>query len=264
MRRCDQEIVGKAKDVDMIKVASILTLPRQYACCLVVAMLACQIWFAADCFGQSFIGASAPKKTSSELLQFSDCVVMVIDSVDIPAKESGILATLNARIGQEFESDSLIGTLDNSTALLEDSLAAVQAQVAVALSRDQSDLKFAELVLEEAKIGLESYEQINLRGSATDSEMRAKRLAVTQAELKVQHAQQALEQLKLKARLAQASSIASRQRLDRLNIVAPFQGSVAEIHKHRGEWVQAVRISCDWYALMNFKSIPTFMQRKSN
>lgn len=197
------------------------------------------VWFeSAPAYAQLPSGSPSIQSRNT-VLEFDECVVMVIDTVDIPAKESGLISTLTARVNQEFEADALIGSLDNTTALLEDSLATVQAQVAIALSRDQSDLKFAELVLEEAKIGLDSYEQINLRGSATDAEMRSKRLAVTQAELKVQHAQQSLEQLKLKARLAQASAVASRQRLERLKITAPFGGSVLEVQKHRGEWVQA-------------------------
>ncbi|MDZ4848759.1 MAG: HlyD family efflux transporter periplasmic adaptor subunit [Pirellulaceae bacterium] len=170
-------------------------------------------------------------------LEFDACPVFVIDSLDIPAQENGIIAKLDVRVNQDIEVGQLLGHLDRTAAMLEESLAAKQAQVALAMAADDGDLKFAKLLVEEASIAFESYEQINSRGSATDAEMRSKGLSVTQAELKVQHAIQTIEQLKLKARLAQASVVAASERLNRLKFIAPFSGSIADVFRHEGEWV---------------------------
>ena len=185
-------------------------------------------------FGQS-LTQSVDK---SGWLEFDHCPVFVIDSLDIPAQENGMIAKLDVQVNQDIEKGQLLGGLDQTAAILEESLAGKQAQVALAMAMDDGDLKFAQLLVEEATIALESYEQINARGSATDAEMRSKRLSLTQAELKVQHAIQTTDQLKLKARLAQASVVAASERLNRLKFVAPFAGSIAELHRHQGEWVQ--------------------------
>jgi len=184
--------------------------------------------------------AQAPLQTPEKLgwLEFDHCPVFIIDSLDIPAQENGMIAKLDVQVNQDIEKIQLLGGLDPTAAILEESLAGKQAQVALAMAMDDGDLKFAKLLVEEAAIALDSYEQINSRGSATDAEMRSKRLAVSQAELKVQHAIQTTDQLKLKARLAQASVVAASERLNRLKFIAPFSGSIAEIHRHQGEWVQ--------------------------
>ncbi len=179
---------------------------------------------------------STPRNHSG-WLEFDHCPVFVIDSLDIPAQENGIIAKLDVQVNQDIETGQLLGSLDPSAAVLEESLASKQAQVAIAAAMDDSDLKFAQLLVEEATIALDSYEQINSRGSATDAEMRSKRLSVSQAELKVQHARQTTDQLKLKAKLAQASVVAATERLHRLKFVAPFAGSIGEIFRHHGEWV---------------------------
>jgi RND family efflux transporter MFP subunit len=175
---------------------------------------------------------------ASGWLDFPECPIFAIDQLDLPAKESGVIDQLPVQINQEVVSGQVLGKIDQSTAILEESLAGKQAQVALALARDESDLRFAELLVEEARIALDSYERIHARGAASDAEMRSKRLAVTQAELKVQHAIQTQEQLQLKARLAQASVLAASERLNRLQVVAPFTGSIAEVYRHPGEWIQ--------------------------
>ena len=184
------------------------------------------------------LSSSVVAADSTGWLEFSNCPVFVIDSLDIPAQENGIIAKLDLQVNQEIEANQPLGGLDQSAAVLEESLASKQAQVAIAAAMDDHDLKFAQLLVEEAAIALNSYEQINSRGSATDAEMRSKRLSVAQAELKVQHARQTTDQLKLKARLAQASVVAASERLNRLKFVAPFAGSISEIFHHQGEWVQ--------------------------
>jgi multidrug efflux pump subunit AcrA (membrane-fusion protein) len=175
---------------------------------------------------------------ASGWLDFPQCPIFAIDQLDLPAKESGVIDQLPVQINQEVVSGQVLGKLDQSTAILEESLAGKQAQVALALASDESDLRFAELLVEEARIALDSYDRIHARGAASDAEMRSKRLAVTQAELKVQHAIQTQEQLQLKARLAQASVLAASERLTRLQVVAPFAGSIAEVYRHPGEWIQ--------------------------
>ncbi len=172
-------------------------------------------------------------------LRYPNSPVFAIDSLEIPAKQTGVLENLSVEVNQSVAANQKIGNLDRSAAKLEEAAAIVQSQFAATVANDESDVAFARMIVDEAKIALESYEQISARGSATDAEMRSKRLAVSQAELKVHNALQALEQAKLKARLAQVNVLTARHQLDSLDIVAPFAGTITEVLCESGEWIQA-------------------------
>ncbi len=172
-------------------------------------------------------------------LKYPNSPVFAIDSLEIPAKQTGVLENLSVEVNQSVTANQKIGNLDRSAARLEEAAAIVQSQFAATVASDESDIAFARMIVDEAKIALDSYEQISARGSATDAEMRSKRLAVSQAELKVHNALQAIEQAKLKARLAQVNVLTARQQLDSLDIVAPFAGTITEVLCKSGEWLQA-------------------------
>jgi len=175
---------------------------------------------------------------SDHWLKYTEVPVFAIDSLDIPSKQNGVLENLNVEVNQKVIAKQKIGNLDRTAAKLDESVAIVQSQFAATVANDDSDITFAKMIVEESKIALESYEQISARGSATDSEMRSKKLAVSQAELKVHNAVQSLEQAKLKARLSQVAVLTARQHLESLDFIAPFDGTITTVFRQKGEWVQ--------------------------
>jgi len=191
------------------------------------------------CLAQTIPPVVSVAKETDGWLSYPKSPVFAIDSLDIPAKQTGVLENLLVEVNQPVTANQKIGNLDRSAAKLEEATAIVQSQFAATVANDESDVAFARMIVDEAKIALESYEQISARGSATDAEMRSKKLAVSQAELKVHNAIQVLEQAKLKARLAQVNALISRQQLDSLDIVAPFAGTITEVFIQKGEWIQA-------------------------
>ncbi len=174
----------------------------------------------------------------------TDCPVFAIDSIEIPAKEAGYLAEVIAQQGNEIDKGDWIAKLDSHTAELERTIAVLQHKVAEKEASDDSDVRFAEALVEEAKLSLEGFEKILTKGSASESEIRQRRLGVTQAELKVLSAKQALEQRKLKARVSQASITVAEDRIQRCHIRAPFTGVVTDVLKKQGEWVQPGMAVC--------------------
>ena len=176
--------------------------------------------------------------SSENWLRYTDSPVFTIDSLDIPSKQTGILENLVVEVNQKVLANQKIGNLDRTAAKLEESVAMIQSQFAATIANDESDIEFAKMIVEETRIALDSYEQISARGSATDSEMRSKKLAVAQSELKVHNAIQSREQAKLKSRLAQVAVLTARQNLDGLDFVSPFEGVVTTVFRQKGEWVQ--------------------------
>ncbi len=177
-------------------------------------------------------------------LEQSDCLVFAIDTIEIPARDVGFLAEVRVSQGMEVVKGDLLARLDSSAAELELQLTQLNAQIAAREAGDDSDIQLANSIVEEAKIILENFQTLRLRNSATESELRQRQIAVTQAEVKLTHAKQGAEQLKLRAQVAQSSILAAEEKLKRLKMIAPIDGTITEVLKKEGEWVQAGQPIC--------------------
>jgi multidrug resistance efflux pump len=171
-------------------------------------------------------------------LRQSGCPAFPIDVIELPARSEGYLVELNAMLGSEVAAGQVLGKLDARLAEMERNVANLQQQVAASEAQDQHDIKLAEEIAEEARLALEGYRNIRERGSVSDAEVRQKQLLVSQADLRILGAKQAAEQRKLKARIAQAQAMAAEERLRNLSIVAPVAGTVTEVFRKPGQWVQ--------------------------
>ena len=204
----------------------------------------------------SFVAAqtiSAPSIQSTSNLRTHDprdphlisgCPVFALESIELPAKDTGLLIEVSCQANDEVSGQTNIARLDDRSLEIERSIALLQSQVAASEANDTSDVRFAESLVEEAKIALESFEQMRSKGSVSETELRQKQLAVAQAELKLLGAKQAFEQRKLRAKISQAAVVVAEEKLKKLKIVAPFDGTVTEVHKKSGEWVQAGQPVC--------------------
>ena len=215
-----------------------------------VALFAVLVWCVAPqpTWGQQTplqLSQQPSKQTSLPTpLPFEKCPVFAIDSVEIPAKETGVLAELIIKPNQEVSQDAILAKFDSLQAESERNVAMLQSQIAKNEANDDSDVKFAQALLEESRLSLESYEQIRARGSASDADVRQKQLSVTQAELKLLGAKQQLEQRKLRSKIALATLQSAEERLKRQTLMAPFAGVVTETMRKPGEWVQAGQPVC--------------------
>ncbi len=187
---------------------------------------------------QQLTSVSNSERAVAPELRLNGCPVFAIDAAELPAQETGLLAKMSLKPGDELAGQQLLAQIDDSSTQMEKSVAAVEARLARELADDQTDILFAAAVLEEAKIALKSYEEIERRGSASSAEIRNKQLAVEQAELKLQHAKLAQKQLLVRAELALKGMESAEQRLKKFRILTPFSGTITSVSKREGEWVQ--------------------------
>jgi multidrug resistance efflux pump len=170
--------------------------------------------------------------------RYENCPVFAIDAIELPAKETGVIANLPWKEGDELQAKQIVAQIDASDVRMEEGIAASNAALARELANDTTDEDFASSVLTEANVSLKNYEELDRRGAGSATELRAKQLGVEQAELKLQHAKFARKQLLVKADLAQKSLESVRQRLKKFEIIAPFDGQLTKLHKRNGHWVQ--------------------------
>jgi multidrug efflux pump subunit AcrA (membrane-fusion protein) len=176
---------------------------------------------------------------SNGWLQFDECPVFALETIDVPSQESGVIATIDVAENDTVSEQQVLGRFEMKVAELEKGVAGLQAQVAAAEANDESDIRLAEAIVEESQLQVEVFEVTTARGSTGESELRQKQLTLVQAKVRLNQAKSIKQQKELKSKLAQAGLFLSQQKLDRLALKSPIAGTVTQIDHHPGEWVQA-------------------------
>ncbi len=183
--------------------------------------------------------APAGALAQSAWIRFEKCLVFAPDSVEISAQDTGVLASLDLREGMVVQSGDSIGAMDTESAELEKQLAGLQLQVANSEATDLSDLRLAEMLVDETQLQLDNTIELNNKSGASDVEVRQKRISLEQAKARVIQAKAIKTQKEVKAKIAQASYLVSEKRLNKLRLTAPVSGMVSRVDHFPGEWVTA-------------------------
>lgn len=181
----------------------------------------------------------APPTPTSGWIRFEKCLVFSPDSVEIAAQDTGVLASLTLREGMVVEAGTSIGKMDTENAELEKQLAGLQLQIASSEANDQSDLRLAEMLVEETQLQLDNTIELNNKSGASDVDVRQKRISLEQAKARVIQVKAIKAQKDVKAKIAQASYLVSEKRLSKLSLTAPVSGMVSRVDHFPGEWVTA-------------------------
>lgn len=167
--------------------------------------------------------------------------ITIIQEVDVPALETGVLDKINVRPGQRVEVGELLGRLNETEARL--GLKRVEIESASAKHRAESSIhievsKKAHLVaLAELRRGEEAVELYAKALSVT--EMDRLRFSADQAELAIDQARELQQTAKFEVDLKLNELALAERKLERHQFVSPLAGVVADIHSEESEWVEA-------------------------
>jgi macrolide-specific efflux system membrane fusion protein len=171
--------------------------------------------------------------------EVSSMLLRPVQEVDVPAREAGLLVSVEVKEGQTVEQDQLLAQVDDTAAHLEKEQANLEVQIARANAENEVNLRFARKSLDVAKAELQRAEQSNrsFAKSVSDSEMDRLSLVVERSVLAVEQAEheQKLADLTLQARESMARS--AQEKVQRHQLLAPFPAIVVQIQRQRGEWV---------------------------
>lgn len=185
------------------------------------------------------LNTKTSKVSQQGWIQFDKCPVFATESVELPSQDAGVIASLDVVENDEVQAGQAIGKLDGRLVELEKSVTGLQVQVATAEAQDESEIKLATAFLEEAELQAEISEEMNNKGTGSPSDVRQKQLAVSQAKVRLTQSKALKVQKELKAKLAQASLVVSQQKIERLVLKSPIDGTVTHLNHRPGEWVQA-------------------------
>jgi RND family efflux transporter MFP subunit len=178
--------------------------------------------------------------TGDATIVAESALIRVIDQIAIPARVSGVLATVKVDEGNLVKQGDLLGKVEDAEkeliyqrAVIEYELAQSQAANDVAIRAAQKAMEFSRHEYERLKRAAEG-----IPGSVSKSELEESRVNSEQAELELEKAQHEHTLESLNQRLKQTEQSVARHSMEIHQILAPINGMVVEVMRRPGEWVE--------------------------
>jgi macrolide-specific efflux system membrane fusion protein len=181
-----------------------------------------------------------PSAQGGDEIQVSSVLVKLIEQVEVPAREAGVLESIAAREGQMVAAGSTLAQIEDTDARLDRRRA--QLELVGARKQAESDVKVRyakkSLELAEAELRRAQDSQKRLAQSVSQSELDQLRIAVQQSALQVEQADVELDLAQSVRELKENEVAVAEHSIRQRRILAPLAGFVAQVNRHQGEWVQ--------------------------
>jgi macrolide-specific efflux system membrane fusion protein len=190
-------------------------------------------------------GGDAPAG-SPDFAKVSHAVVSLIDQVQVPAKQAGVLEVLaledGSRVqeGTDVSKETVLGRLDDKDALARQKAAELDHQVSIAeAGKAEVAIEAADKTVAVAQAEYEESVYVNTRspGAVPETQMRRQKLTEERSRAEGKVARSDAETAGLTVQLRDAQRDISNINLDRHSIKSPLDGVVVQVYRHVGEWV---------------------------
>ncbi|QGJ72420.1 HlyD family efflux transporter periplasmic adaptor subunit [Planctomycetales bacterium 10988] len=169
--------------------------------------------------------------------------VTLIEEVNIPAREAGVLTELNVKEGDLVQAGDRLGRIDDSQVIVQ--LKASEADLVLAEEQAQNTVpievaeKGFKVATAEYQRGLEAIEKY--RKSISETEIDRLKFTMERAELEIEQAKHEKRQAELNVNIKKVEIEAAKIAIERRQIVSPVEGMVVERFVQQGEWVNPGR-----------------------
>jgi macrolide-specific efflux system membrane fusion protein len=182
---------------------------------------------------------AAPVRGADDV-QVSAVLVKLIEQVEVPAREAGVLASLAVREGEMVKSGAPLAQIEDTEAQFAKRAAAVELLAARKQAESDVKVRYARKSLEvaEAELRRAVDSRKRLPESVSQSELDQLRLVVDRSSLEIEQAQLELELAQAARELKEVDVQSAEHDIQKRKIVAPLAGFVVEVNRHRGEWVE--------------------------
>jgi multidrug resistance efflux pump len=176
---------------------------------------------------------------SRESTRVAHCLVSLIQDVQVPAQEAGVLTSLTVREGQHVTTDELMGQIDDATAQMQRDAATIQLRAAMERAEDDIEVRFSAAAHDVAEAEFQEKKVVNDKVPNAVSKMELRRLELTRQRALLQIDKSRMEQrvARMTAQVHEAEVKAAEVNIARREIRAPADGMVVSVFKHAGEWV---------------------------
>ncbi|MCE9548563.1 MAG: HlyD family efflux transporter periplasmic adaptor subunit [Planctomycetia bacterium] len=187
----------------------------------------------------SDLGAQHPTAGTPEPIATSG-IVMLIDEAEIPAQEAGSLAEIKVREGAEVRSGDLLARIDDRRVAIDKRVAEFEYQAAQNKSQSDINVRYAKAAADVAEAEYLAANDANhhVANSVALAEVRKMKLEHGKSVLQIEQSGVEQSVAHADASAAAAKVEAADDTIRRRRIVSPIDGTVVEIRRHVGEWVQ--------------------------
>jgi multidrug efflux pump subunit AcrA (membrane-fusion protein) len=194
---------------------------------------------------QSFTSGQAeqskPESPLAKSLKLRQCLVSVIDDIEVPAREAGMLAEMRVQAGATVKAKDVVALIDDERSRLQERVAASQHEQAKAQAENDVDVRYSKAAAEVSHAEHQEALAANniSSGAVAPTEVRRLFLTSRRSDLAIEQAadEQKVAGLAEKVRFSELQLAEHDTRRRRLFV--PVAGVVVEIHKQPGEWLQA-------------------------
>ncbi len=167
-------------------------------------------------------------------------LLTLIEEIEVPARTAGQLATVAIHEGQSVAEGDELALVRDVDARLEVERAKNEVAAAKIIAENDTQLRLAKSALEVAKAEFQRAEtsRSKYRRSVSDTEFDKLRLRVSELSLQLEQAQHELAVAAIQRDHKQIARQIAEQKLESCRLVAPFGGTVVEIMRRRGEWIE--------------------------
>lgn len=166
--------------------------------------------------------------------------ITIIQAVDVPAQETGVIGKIVVRPGQRVSQGEKLGRLNDTDVLLDLKRAQIEAQIAQQKAESGIHVKVAQkghlVALAELRRGEEAIERYSKALSIT--EMDRLRFMADQAELAIEQAQELQSLARLDLELKKHAVVVAQRKVERHQFVSPLIGVVADVNHEESEFVE--------------------------
>ncbi|MEW4452510.1 HlyD family efflux transporter periplasmic adaptor subunit [Bremerella sp. JC817] len=173
-------------------------------------------------------------------IEVAATLLKIIESVEIPAQQSGVLKSVTAQEGSIVDRGQVIAKIDDDEKRMEVEKARVDFDIAKRESENDVNIRFARKSLEVASAELSRSEEALAiaEKSVSQTEMDRLRLVVEKSRLEIEQSEEKIAIAKLTAQLRDAEMRIVQTQLEKHAIVSPIEGMVVAVFRREGEWVQ--------------------------
>ena len=178
---------------------------------------------------------------SASGLRLEDKVQLtLIENIDVPAREAGVLESISVREGALVEDGQQLAQIDDAEPQLAKQKAQIERQIAQVTSENDVKVRLFRKAADVAWKELERSQESNrqYKGTVSQTEMDRQRLAAEKAELEIEQAQHDRKIDQLTVQLKDNEYVTADRAVKRRQILAPLAGMVVEVYRRPGEWVQ--------------------------
>ncbi|EAQ81968.1 efflux RND transporter periplasmic adaptor subunit [Blastopirellula marina] len=191
-------------------------------------------------FSMTFcLAALAVSSANADDIPVSATLLKIIETVEVPAQQSGALEKVNVHEGSLVERGEVIANVAAKEMELELSVKRSEQAIAQREATNDVNIRFSRKSLEVSQSELQrALDAIaTFPNAVTDTELDRLRLLVEKNRLEIEQSSEQQAIAKLTAELKSAEAEITAEKLAKHQIAAPIEGMVVRVFRRAGEWV---------------------------